>query len=292
MNEALNALVDQMALEQLGSTSFQGDSLDIGTGRVYGGQVLGQAFKAGQSTVRPESNVHSMHAYFLRQGNHDIPIRYEVDITRDGRSFSTRRVVAYQDSTGSKPIFISDISFQIEEDGLEFQSPMPLVTGPESLLSLADYPAATNGARANRLQNLVRLSAPFDLKPVVKGEYIPDETTPYGRNVWLRTTHHLPDDHTLHCALLAYMSDYGLVATSLVPHSLDFGNPELQLASIDHAMWFHRPFRVDDWLLYACVPLSTSNGRGLSRGSFYDREGRLIASTIQEGLIRQIKKGE
>ncbi|NNE37693.1 MAG: acyl-CoA thioesterase II, partial [Gammaproteobacteria bacterium] len=282
MKQALDKLIQLIQVKQLDETLFEGNSLDIGTGRVYGGQVLGQALKAAQLTVGDNKSIHSMHAYFLREGNHSIPITYHVDISRNGRSFSTRRVTALQEN---RPIFITDMSFQIQETGLDYQANMPSVTDPETLIKQSDDSKSLKFP--DRLQNLVNLTAPFDLLPVpTPGNNINI------KSIWVKTKHKIGDDPDTHRALLAYISDYGLVTTALLPHMIEYDSPNMQLASIDHAMWFHRPFRVDEWLLYYCEPVSTSNARGLARGSLFDTRGLLIASTIQEGLVRQIKKGE
>jgi acyl-CoA thioesterase-2 len=196
-------------------------------------------------------------------------------------------VTAYQNE---KPIFITDNSFQITETGLEYQSPMPKVPEPETLPDLSDYTKQDNEGTGNNLEKLSKLTAPFNIKPVNVIRRDSNNTIP--RCIWVKTRHNINNDHDLHRAILAYISDYGLVMTSLIPHGMELQRESLQLASIDHAMWFHRPFRVDQWLLYATEPVSTSNARGLSRGSLYNYEGELIASTIQEGLIRLIKKGE
>jgi acyl-CoA thioesterase II len=288
MKQALNDLIKLIQVEQLDEKTFKGNSLDIGTGRVYGGQVLAQALKAAQITVGDDKIIHSMHAYFMREGNHSIPITYQVDISRNGNSFSTRRVTAFQNN---RPIFITDLSFQIQESGLEFQSNMPDITQPELIRKELE----TDGRIKfpDRLQNLINLTAPFDLMPVLPIEN--DKTSDkaiHVKSVWIKTQHEIDNDPDIHRALLAYISDYGLVTTSLLPHKLEYDSPAMQLASIDHAMWFHRTFRVDEWLLYTCEPISTSNARGLAQGRFFDSDGRLVASTTQEGLIRQIKKGE
>lgn len=284
MNDALDNLVSLLTLERLNDTSFQGRSLDIGTNRVYGGQVLGQSLKAAQMTVDSSKKIHSMHAYFLRMGNHKMPINYKVDITRDGKSFATRRVAALQQD---EPIFITATSFQIEETGLQFQHVMPEVAGPDDLNSIMEFDQRGRRHLPEALHQLLKLSAPFIIKPV---DNYPVETGAYQRHFWVKTTRPLPDDPDLHRAILAYISDYGLVTATLIPHGLDFGDPAIQLASIDHAMWFHRPFRVDEWVLYSCEAIATSNARGLAKGSMYNKDGTLIASTIQEGLLRHRKK--
>jgi acyl-CoA thioesterase-2 len=282
MTQALDRLIQLIQLKPLEENVFEGNSLDIGTGRVYGGQVLGQALKAAQLTVVDNKSIHSMHAYFLREGNHAIPITYHIVISRNGRSFSTRRVTGLQDN---RPIFITDMSFQIQEPGLEYQATMPQVPDPESIINASGFNKSLKFP--DRLQNLVNLTAPFDLLPIP-----PAEEHTNIKSIWVRTRHKIDDDPDIHRALLAYISDYGLVTTALLPHQIEYDSPNMQLASVDHAMWFHRPFRVDEWLLYLSEPVSTSNARGLARGSLFDTNGLLIASTMQEGLIRQIKKGE
>ncbi|MGK0297335.1 MAG: acyl-CoA thioesterase-2 [Gammaproteobacteria bacterium] len=286
MHESLNELISLMYVKQLDTRTFEGSSRDIGTGRVYGGQVLGQALKAAQLTVGEGKTVHSMHAYFMREGNHNIPITYHVDITRDGRSFSTRHVVAFQQN---RPIFITDMSFQITETGMEYQPAMPIIKEPESYKSLTDYDTSGINKLSDKLQKLIKLSSPFEIKPIPPGD-IPSDSSKQ-KFVWIKTRQKIIDDADIHRAILAYISDYGLVTTTLIPHDIDFETPTLQMASIDHGMWFHRPFKVDNWLLYAYEAISTSNSRGLAYGSIYDIQGKLIATTIQEGLIRQIKKG-
>ena len=275
------ALLD---LERLDENLFRGPSRDVGTNRVYGGQVLGQALKATQHTVESTRFIHSLHAYFLREGDHTAPIIYEVDRSRDGRSFSARRVVAIQHG---RPIFTMAASFQVEESGLSFQQVMPDVQKPESLKSAKDLDAKNLHGLPEKIQQLFLHSSHFDVRPVAIES--PREsgrsTGPY-QHLWIKTVDALPENRELHASLLAYVSDYGLLASALIPHGIRFPDPKLQIASIDHAMWYHHAFRMDEWILYSCEPLSTSNARGLARGSFFKKDGTLIASTIQEGLIR------
>lgn len=288
MLDTLDKLVALLDLETLAPGRYQGNSFDIGTGRVYGGQVLGQALKAAQMTVSGGKSIHSLHAYFLREGNFNLPIEYRVDITRDGKSFATRTVTALQ---RDNPIFITITSFQIAETGLEYQQPMPDVPAPDMLPDLRELAASGTNGPVDRLESLLRLSTPFDIKPI-SNRYTgnaPDNKVPR-LDAWIRTTHQLPDEMDLHRAVLAYISDYGLVRTSLLPHRTWLENPALQLASLDHGMWFHRPFRMDEWLLYSCEPVTTGRARGLARGSFYDQAGQLVATTMQEGLLRLLKK--
>lgn len=284
MADTLDKLVSLLELEPLESGKFLGNSFDIGTGRVYGGQVLGQAMQAAQLTVGGGKSIHSLHAYFLREGNFNLPIRYDVDNTRDGKSFSTRSVTAVQ---RDQPIFTATASFHIAETGLEYQLAMPEVPAPESLPSLRELASSGTNGPVDRLESLLRLSVPFDLKPVNNRTIEADTVKIVPRlDAWIKTTHPISDDIDLHRAILAYISDYGLVRTALLPHRTWLENPVLQLASLDHAMWFHRPFRMDEWLLYTCEPVTTGSARGLARGSFYSRDGVLVATTIQEGLLR------
>jgi len=244
MKPILQELVSLLELERLEDNLFRGPSRDIGTNRVYGGQVLGQAIKAAQYTVEENRNIHSLHAYFLREGDHDSPIIYEVERSRDGNSFSARRVVAIQHG---RPIFTLSASFQFDEDGLEFGIDFPDVPGPDEVLSVREYETKHLDSLPEKFQRLLRLSAPFELKPVGFDEGIQSETYSPCRHFWVKTIDDLPQEPQLHRSILAYVSDYGLLTTSLVPHGLRFTDTSLIMASIDHAMWFHRPFRMDDW---------------------------------------------
>ncbi len=284
MKAKLKELVSHLALERLEENLFRGPSKDIGTSRVYGGQVLGQAIKAAQYTVEEDRIIHSLHAYFLREGDHDSPIIYEVDRSRDGKSFSARRVVAIQHG---RPIFTLSASFQIAEEGLEFGIEAPDIAGPDEVLSVSEYETKYLDKLPEKFQRLLRLSAPFDFKPVGLEDAMETGSLSPCRHFWVKTIDDLPPEPQLHRAILAYVSDYGLLTTSLVPHGLRFPDTNLLMASIDHAMWFHRPFQMDEWLLYSCEAISTSNARGLARGHFFKQDGSLIATTSQEGLVRQ-----
>jgi acyl-CoA thioesterase-2 len=284
MSTILQELVSLLELERLEANLFRGPSRDIGTNRVYGGQVLGQAIKAAQYTVEENRNIHSLHAYFLREGDHNAPIIYEVDRSRDGKSFSARRVVAIQ---FGRPIFTLSASFQIDEEGLEYGITMPDVPGPNQLLSVTEYKSKSLDKLPEKFQRLMKLSAPFDLKPVGLVEALESGDFSPCRHFWVKTVDKLPADPQLHRSILAYVSDYGLLTTTLLPHGLRFPDSDLMMASIDHAMWFHHPFSIDNWLLYSCEAISTSNARGLARGNFFQEDGKLIASTTQEGLVRQ-----
>ena len=281
MDEALRRLVDALALERLEENLFRGALSDTHLKRVYGGKVLGEAIKAAQSTVDGR-DVHSIHAYFLREAESGRPVIYEVDHSRDGGSFSARRVVAVQ---RGRPIFTLEASFHKQEAGIEYQSPAPGVPPPEELPRASFDQLNLEGATP-KVQRIASIAAPFELRPVdAYFDAVPAGTPPL-RRTWLRTVDSLPDDADLHRAILAYLSDYGLITTLLMPQGVRALAENLFLASLDHAMWFHRPFKMDEWLLYVCEGVSSSGARGLARGSFYDREGHLVVSVAQEGLIR------
>ncbi len=285
MTKILDELVQQLALERIEENLFRGQSQDLGWGTVFGGQVLGQALSAAAQTVPRDRPVHSLHAYFLRPGDVNRPIVYDVDRIRDGHSFTTRRVVAIQNG---QPIFNLAASFQVIEDGFEHHEPMPAAPPPlsvpteqESLRPYVEHLPAKMRERATSTR-------PFELRPV---ETLPDTLSgsakPPHRMVWLRTISSLPDDEALHRYLLAYASDYSFLTTSLLPHGVSWLTPGMQVASLDHIMWFHRPLRVDRWLLHVVDSPSAHGARGLVRGRVYSEDGVLVASTAQEGLIRQ-----
>lgn len=285
MSKVLGELVEQLALERIEENLFRGQSQDLGWGTVFGGQVLGQALSAAVQTVPTERHVHSLHAYFLRPGDVKKPIVYEVDRIRDGSSFTTRRVVAVQ---GGQAIFNLATSFQKLEAGFEHQDVMPEAPPPESLKTEQQLAQAF----AHVLPPLFRERAvgerPFELRPTDPDQDPFHPTTkPARRMVWMRTVGSLPDDPALHAYLLAYASDHSFVTTALRPHGVTWLTPGIQVASVDHVMWFHQPFRVDEWLLYVIDSPAAHGARGLVRGSFFTRDGRLVVSTAQEGLLRK-----
>ncbi|OGT81945.1 MAG: acyl-CoA thioesterase II [Gammaproteobacteria bacterium RIFCSPLOWO2_12_FULL_52_10] len=282
MNPVLDELIALLSLERIEVNLFRGVSHDIGTKRVYGGQVLGQAIKAAQNTV-DDRYIHSLHAYFLRIGDHTAPIIYEVDRTRDGQSFSARRVVAIQHG---KPIFTMAASFQIKETSVNYQEQMPVTAPPEQLQSINDFLGNLSERAPDKFRLTASLYAPFEMKPVEPVDLANPKKREPIRHLWLKATDKLPDDPVIHHILMAYVSDFSLLDTNLLPHGLHVLDSNIQIASIDHAMWFHRDFRIDDWLLYACEGVSTSGARGVARGRFFTREGVLVASTMQEGLLR------
>lgn len=271
-----STLCDLLILERIEDNIFRGQSVDLGTPQVFGGQVLGQAIQAAQATVAGRA-IHSVHAYFLRRGDFNLPIRYDVDNSRDGRGFSSRRVVALQHG---KPIFTLAGSFHESEDGMEFQPshtlPPPASELPPLGLDVTPQPATRNPTKD------------FDLCLVPKALRSEENSVQW----WLKTRHPLPDDPPLHRAVLGYISDFGLISAVLEPHGYEPGNQgflsQLMAASLDHALWFHRPFRADEWLLYSTVPKSTSGARGLASGSIYDARGTLVATSMQELLIRKV----
>ena len=282
MNKLLEDLVRVMTLEQLEINLFRGQSRDIGSPQVFGGQVLGQALVAATATIQNRL-VHSLHAYFLRRGDFNLPIVYEVDRAWDGKHFATRRVVAIQNG---QQIFNMSASFQAPEEGLDHQSDMPQVPMPETLPDLETYFREVLPNAPPALRRMIEQKRPFEVRPVHPPVLSRTDKTPPRKDLWFRTVDRLPDDEPLHRGLLAYASDFHLLDTALRPHGVPIGSQKLIIASIDHAMWFHRPVRVDDWLLYHIDSPSASGARGFTRGSVYSRDGRRVASAAQEGLIR------
>jgi acyl-CoA thioesterase-2 len=284
VNQLLEDLIKVMTLERLELDLFRGESRDIGSPQVFGGQVLGQALKAATETVEGRP-AHSLHAYFLRRGDFKSPIVYEVDRARDGNHFSTRRVVAIQHGA---QIFNMSASFQSAESGLDHQLPMPQVPPPEELSDFDTHIRDVLPQLPPTMRRVLGQKRPFEFRPVQPPDLLNPQPAAPLRNVWFRAVARLPDDDTLHRCLLAYVSDFYLLDTALMPHGLPF-NRNLTVASIDHAMWFHRTMRVDDWLLYATDSPSASGARGFARGSVFARDGRLVASTSQEGLLRIVE---
>jgi len=284
MHAVLDDLISLLKLERIEDDIFRGDSRDIGSAQVFGGQVLGQALSAAQHTVE-DRVAHSLHAYFLRRGDMNAPIVYEVDRARDGGSFSTRRVVAIQHG---RPIFNLAASFQNPEPGLSHQADMPDVPGPDSLRDLADIAAEHLDKMPEKLRRFMTDKRPFEFRPVEIPSLGMMEPQPPAKHVWIRSVDKLPDDHALHQNLLAYVSDFELLGTSTLPHGLPFGQGKVIMASLDHALWFHREFRIDEWLLYAMDSPNASGARGFARGQLFASDGTLVASTAQEGLVRVI----
>ncbi|MGA2187807.1 MAG: acyl-CoA thioesterase II [Steroidobacteraceae bacterium] len=284
MKQLLDDLVKVMTLERLELDLFRGESRDIGSPQVFGGQVLGQALMAATATVESRA-VHSLHAYFLRRGDFNSPIVYEVDRARDGKHFSTRRVVAIQHGA---QIFNLSASFQSAEDGVAHQFAMPDVPPPEALADLASYFRDLLPQLPPLMRRVIEQKRPFEFRPAQPPSFLKAGNVEARRNIWFRAIAPLPDGEALHRCLLAYVSDFNLLDTALVPHGISLVDRNLVVASIDHAMWFHRSVRVDDWLLYSTDSPSASGARGFSRGSIFARDGRLVASTAQEGLLRMV----
>ncbi|WP_342640519.1 acyl-CoA thioesterase II [Rhodoligotrophos ferricapiens] len=283
MSNAITELMRILDLEPLEQNLFRGISPKVGWQRVFGGQVIGQALVAALRTVDPERPAHSLHGYFMRPGDPKVPIIYEVHRDRDGNSFSTRRVVAIQHG---EPIFSMAASFQREEVGLEHQFPMPDVPAPESLPSESDVLKQYRDHIPDNMRQYFERERPIELRPVDFRHYLSPQPLAPEQFIWIRATAPLPDDRALHQCVLAYASDMTLLDTSLLPHGRSLFDPDMMMASLDHALWFHRPFRADEWLLYAQDTPTAMGGRGFNRGSIFTRNGSLVASVAQEGLIR------
>ena len=282
MNPVLDDLLHLLKLERIEDNIFRGESRDIGGAQVFGGQVLGQALSAAQHTVEGR-RAHSLHAYFLRRGDTNAPIIYDVDRSRDGGSFSVRRVVAIQHG---RPIFNFAASFQKPEDGLEHHADMPEVEGPDGLPDLTEVAPRILKRIPEKMHRYLTAKRAFEFRPVEAMDFIAPEPRPPVKYVWIRAVDAIPEQQVLHQNLLAYVSDYELLGTSTLPHGLPFAQGRVLMASLDHALWFHREVRIDDWLLYAMDSPNASGARGLARGQFFSQDGRLVASSIQEGLVR------
>jgi acyl-CoA thioesterase-2 len=282
MNRLLDDLIKVMTLERLEMNLFRGQSRDIGSPQVFGGQVLGQALVAATATAE-DRVVHSLHAYFLRRGDFNSPIVYEVDRALDGKHFSSRRVVAIQHG---RQIFNMSASFQSAETGLDHQISIPDVPPPESLPDLEAHYRDMTDVLPAAVRSILEQKRPFEFRPVDPPNPLRREQSSPHKRIWFRAVDKLADDEALHRCLLAYVSDFHLLDTALKPHGISMFTSKLMIASIDHAMWFHRSVRVDDWLLYAVDSPSSSGARGFTRGSVFTRDGRLVASAAQEGLIR------
>ncbi len=282
MQQAVADLVNLLDLEAIEVNIFRGLSPDEDRQRIFGGQVAGQALVAAARTVEAERSVHSLHAYFLRPGDPALPVLYDVDRIRDGRSFTTRRVVAIQHG---RPIFNLAASFQIAEEGFEYRDAMPDVPDPETLES-----RSAEWARVGLAEEWAKRPHPIDFRYVTASPFNRNEPLPPVQQVWFRTECAVPDDPVLHACLLTYASDMTLLDTTLLPHGTSSMDPSLRMASLDHAMWFHGPFRADEWMLYDQHTPASSNGRGLASGRVFTRDGKLVASVMQEGLIRRAKE--
>lgn len=280
-------LLKLLELERLEVNMYRGLNRDIGTGRVFGGQVFAQALVAARKTVQGEREAHSVHGYFLREGDTKTPIVFIVDRPRDGRSFTSRRVTAIQHG---EAIFHLSVSFHIAEDGMEHQVKMPEVPPPESLTDEIELVRARQELLPADLRQIITQDRPLDFRPITHPDpySVQEVTSPENarRKVWFRIKERMPDTPMLHQAVLAFASDYGFLTTALIPHGVGFRDPTLFLASLDHTLWLHRPFRADEWLLYTTDSPTAHGARGFVRGQIFTRSGDLVASTAQEGLMR------
>ena len=284
MTQDANRLLDTLNLEKLEENLFRGNSPQVGWQRVFGGQVIGQALVAALRTVDPLYRAHSLHGYFLRPGDPSVPIIYQVERYRDGRSFIARRVVAIQHG---RPIFTMAASCHKEEEAFDHHAKMPDVPMPEELPSGDELLTKFQDQMPPNVQRYFSRTRPIIFRPTDPQHYVaPTAGGPALQHVWIKASFSLPDDHALHQCVLAYASDMTLLDTALVTHGRNFFDSGLQMASLDHALWFHRDFRADEWLLYAQDSPSAHGARGFTRGSIFTRDGILVASVCQEGLIR------
>lgn len=284
MSDILDHLVDLLALERIEVNLFRGQTQDLGWGQVFGGHVLGQALSACAQTVPEDRHAHSVHGYFLLPGDVDHPIVYDVDRIRDGSSFNTRRVKAIQHG---EAIFNMSASFQTQEPGLEHQDEMPDVPGPEDLLSQTDLARRVEDQIPEPLRDRFTAESPIEIRPIDPMNYMDPDVREPESAAWYRANGSLPDTTHVHRFLLAYASDFNFLATAMFPHGVSWLMPRMQVASLDHSMWFHRPFCMDEWLLHVMESPSAAGARGLVRGRMFDQEGNLVALTAQEGLMRE-----
>jgi len=278
----IQEILDLLDLEKIEENIFRGMSPKDRVQRVFGGQVLGQALVAAARTVEGRL-CHSLHAYFLRAGDPKVPILYEVDRSRDGGSFTSRRVAAIQHG---RPIFTLEASFQREEPGYDHQFEMPAAPEPDQLANEDALRAKVSDKLPEEARAWFARPRPIETRPVDPRDYFAPAPRPPHEMLWIRATGPLPDDQALHQCILAYASDMSLLDTGLLPHGIGWLDNKTQMASLDHAMWFHRPFRLDDWLLYVQDSPSASGARSFNRGLIYAKDGRLVASVTQEGLMR------
>lgn len=288
MSDVVQELVELLNLETIEHNLFRGQNRDIGGRSVFGGQVVGQALMAALRTLDENRQTHSLHAYFLRPGDMRAPIVYEVVRIRDGGSFTTRNVVAIQHG---EAIFSMSVSFQRPEKGLEHQcAEMPNVPAPEALESEHDIRRRLVDRIDERVRGIFLRPRPIEIRPVDPVDFFQPDAREPKKQIWFRAPGQLPDDRALHHALLAYASDFALLGTGMLPHKLSFLDPNVHAASLDHAIWFHHSFRMDDWLLYSMESPCAAHARSFNRGQIFSRDGRLVASVSQEGLMRARRK--
>ncbi len=284
MSKVLERLLELLALEEIEQGLYRGQSQDIGLPAVFGGQVMGQALSAAQMTVDVDRRVHSFHSYFLLPGDAKRPIIYDVETIRDGGSTSTRRVKAIQHG---RPIFYLTASFQVQvHQGFDHQKPMPDVPAPDNLKSDLDYAREHIHHLPEKVRHKFTSNMPLEMRQVRFHNPLKPEACEAKRQVWMKANGTMPDDRRVHKYLLAYASDFQFLPTATQPHGVSFLTPGIQIATMDHSTWFHRDFRFDDWLLYEIESPSASYGRALVKGHFYNRAGQLVATTMQEGVLR------
>lgn len=276
-------LLELLRLERIEHNIYRGQNRDIGTERIYGGQVLAQALVAAQNTVDRERPIHSMHGYFILAGDLSVPVVYFVDRLRDGGSFTTRRVTAIQHG---RAIFNLSASFHSPEEGPEHQEELPAAPDPETLEPEIERIREGAGALPEEIRGVVTQDRPLDIRPVDEVDPFDRTPRPPRRRYWVRAAAPLGEDPVHHQAVLAYASDYGLLVSSLRPHGKSFRDPDMMVASLDHSIWFHRPVRADEWLLYDVESPVACGGRGFARGTYFTRDGQVVASVAQEGLLR------
>ncbi len=284
MSDVLEQLVELLSLEQIEVNLFRGRTQDLGWGQVFGGHVLGQALSAAAQTVPADRFVHSLHGYFLLPGDVDHPIIYDVDRIRNGGSFTTRRIKAIQHGDA---IFSMSVSFHQDEQGFDHQDDMPEVDGPEGLASQTELARRTADQLPESMRDRFTAESPIEIRPVDPMNYLDPDVREPESAVWYRSRGTLPDERAVHRYLLAYASDFDFLATAMYPHGVSWLTPGIQMASLDHSMWYHRPFRFDEWVLHVIESPSAAGGRGIVRGRMFDTDGQMIAATAQEGLIRE-----
>ncbi len=286
MSNALKELLSLLQLEKLEEGLFRGQSENLGLPQVYGGQVIGQALSASRYTVESDRTVHSFHSYFLYPGDPEKPIIYDVENLRDGKSFSTRRVKAIQNG---RPIFYLTASYHGDSPGFEHQNTMPDVPGPENFASESELAAKVAHMLPEKLKKIFCGDKAIEMRPVkVVNPLKPHKEEPK-QYLWIRTNGEMPDSQLIHQYLLGYASDWGFLVTALHPHEVSLMTPNFQVATIDHSIWFHRPFKMDEWLLYAIESPTAANTRGLVRGEIFNQKGELVATAVQEGVMRFTK---
>jgi len=289
MSKELNELLNLLQLERLEQGLFRGQSEHLGLPQVYGGQVIGQSLSAAKETVDSLRHVHSFHSYFLLPGDPEKPIIYDVEKLRDGKSFSTRRVKAIQNG---RPIFYLTASYQAEEAGFDHQSTMPNVAGPEGLATEKELVQSIAQYLPKKAVETFGRDRPIEVRPVTVVNPLKPKAADPKQYLWIKANGEMLNDPRIHQYVLAYASDWGFLVTALQPHGVTLLTPKMQVATIDHSMWFHRPFRLDEWLLYVIESPSASGARGLVRGEIYNQKGELVASAVQEGLMRQHQASE